>query len=90
MRFGREGITVHVDLPTDVPQVYGGADQLEQVFLNVQINAWHARPGGGTITVRAGTTHDGQVQLAFYDTGSGMSAAEAARAFEPLYILYVL
>ena len=84
-RFGREGITVHVDLTADVPRVYGGADQLEQVFLNVLINAWHAMPGGGIITVRAGTTHDGQVQLAFCDTGSGMSAAAVARAFEPFY-----
>jgi PAS domain S-box-containing protein len=84
-RFRREGITVIVDIPGDLPLVLGAADQLEQVFLNVLINAWHAMPGGGTVTITAGTTDCSRVQIAFHDTGTGMSPEQLTRAFEPFF-----
>jgi two-component system sensor kinase FixL len=84
-RFRREGIAVHVDLPADVSPVWGIAHQLEQVFLNVLINAWHAMPDGGTITIRADAPDDDYMQLAFRDTGVGLSAEDAERVFEPFY-----
>ena len=84
-RFRREAITVMVEMPAELPLVWGVSDQLEQVFLNVIVNAWHAMPTGGTVTIRAGATDDQQVQITFQDTGCGMSPEALARAFEPFY-----
>jgi PAS domain S-box-containing protein len=84
-RFRREAITVVVEIPAELPLVWGVSDQLEQVFLNLIINAWQAMPTGGTVTIRACPTDDQQVQITFQDTGCGMSPAALARAFEPFY-----
>jgi PAS domain S-box-containing protein len=84
-RFRREAITVVSNVPADLPLVLGVEDQLEQVFLNVLVNAWHAMPDGGTVTIRAGATNDGQVCITFQDTGCGISPEALARAFEPFY-----
>jgi signal transduction histidine kinase/ActR/RegA family two-component response regulator len=74
--------------------------QLEQVFLNIAVNARDAMPDGGilTITTRnilldganpfrpAVSLPDGDyVLLSFRDTGSGMDAATLARMFEPFF-----
>jgi signal transduction histidine kinase len=72
-------------MPSALPLIRGRAEQLEQVFLNVLVNAWHAMPGGGTLTMAACTTPEQKVRLSFGDTGSGMSAEVLARAFEPFY-----
>jgi PAS domain S-box-containing protein len=84
-RFKHQGITVITEVPSALPRIRGRAEQLEQVFLNVLVNAWHAMPGGGTVTVAACTTTDRKVRLRFGDTGIGMSADVLARACEPFY-----
>jgi PAS domain S-box-containing protein len=84
-RFRREAITVIVDVPPHLPPVWGAADQLEQVFLNVLVNAWHAMPEGGCVTIWACQAPDNQVQIVFRDTGGGLSTTELARVFEPFY-----
>jgi PAS domain S-box-containing protein len=84
-RFRREAITVIVDVPADLPQVWGAVDQLEQVFLNILVNAWHAMPQGGRVTIQACETSDHHVRIAFCDTGTGMSKEELAHAFQPFY-----
>jgi len=84
-RFQREGITVAVDVPPELPLVWGDADQLAQVFLNVLVNAWHAMPGGGTVMMRAMQTGPQQVRLTVCDSGVGMNRATLAQVFEPFY-----
>jgi PAS domain S-box-containing protein len=84
-RFQREAITVTVDVPPELPPVWGAADQLAQVFLNVLVNAWHAMPGGGTVTIVAEPTVTRQVQIAFRDSGVGIDSTTLARVFEPFY-----
>ena len=71
-------------MSAELPPVYGRAEQLEQVFLNVLVNAWHAMPEG-TLTIAAAVTTDQAIRLSFGDTGVGMSAEVLARAFEPFY-----
>jgi len=84
-RFRHQDIVVLVDIPAALPLVAAAPDQLEQVFLNILVNAWHAMPHGGRITIAAGTADHNAVQIAFWDTGQGMEPAELAQAFLPFY-----
>ena len=84
-RFQRQGITVRLEVSPELPLIYGRSEQLEQVFLNVLVNAWHAMPEGGTLTIAAAETSHRTVRLHFGDTGVGMSAEVLAHACEPFY-----
>ena len=84
-RFTHQGITVIMEVPSVLPLIRGRAEQLEQVFLNVLVNAWHAMPDGGTLTMTAAGTPHRTVRLRFVDTGVGMSPEVLARACEPFY-----
>jgi two-component system, NtrC family, sensor kinase len=84
-RFKHQDITVILEVASALPPIWGRAEQLEQVFLNVLVNAWHAMPGGGTLTIAAGVTTNQKVRLSFGATGIGMSVEVLTRAFEPFY-----
>jgi PAS domain S-box-containing protein len=58
--------------------------QLEQVVMNLVMNARDAMPEGGTITLAA-AAEDGRVGLSVADEGIGMEPEVAARAFEPFF-----
>jgi PAS domain S-box-containing protein len=84
-RFTRQDIAVRLEAPSELPRICGRVEQLEQVFLNVLVNAWHAMPEGGTLTIAAAVTPDQRVRLRFSDTGVGMPAEVLAHACEPFY-----
>ena len=67
----------------DLP-ILGSAGQLEQVLVNLVLNAQEAMPVGGELTVRT-TLRDGMVQLQVSDTGHGISEEEISRLFKPFY-----
>ena len=58
--------------------------QLNQVFLNLLVNAAHAIEGRGVITVRSGCTED-SVWMEVGDTGCGMSTEVQRRVFDPFF-----
>jgi two-component system NtrC family sensor kinase len=66
------GITVRVDIAALVPPVRGAAVELEQLVLNLVLNAADAMPGGGELTVRVQPTGTAAVYLEVSDTGRGM------------------
>jgi two-component system, NtrC family, sensor kinase len=69
---------------TPLPPVICLAAQLNQVFMNLIVNAAHAIPDQGTITLSSGTQGDwAWVQVS--DTGCGMSETVRRRIFEPFY-----
>ena len=83
-RFQKENISVITRYATDLPPVLGVRHELEQVLLNLFINAWHAMPDGGTITIV--TEHRGaQAVLAFTDTGCGIPEEHMSQVFEPFF-----
>jgi len=92
-------ITVELHLDDNAWSVLCDPNQLENVLLNLAINARDAMPGGGRLTI--GTAHatlgaadlaglegarpGGYVEVSVADTGTGMDEATRARAFEPFF-----
>ena len=68
----------------DIPQVECMPSQLNQVFMNLFVNAAHAIEEQGLITVRTGVK-DHAVFVAVTDTGKGMDEETRARIFEPYF-----
>ncbi|MDQ5917292.1 MAG: two-component system, NtrC family, sensor kinase [Pseudomonadota bacterium] len=69
-----------------LPQVMCSASQLNQVFMNLLVNAAHAMPADrrGHITIRT-RLEDGQVVLEFTDDGSGIAPENLKRIFDPFF-----
>ncbi|MBN9418548.1 MAG: PAS domain S-box protein [Candidatus Eremiobacteraeota bacterium] len=65
-------------------QIFGDSGQIEQVIMNLAINARDAMPNGGVITLRTQRVDD-QAQLSISDTGVGMSPEVCARIFEAFF-----
>ena len=65
------------------------AAQMEQVFLNLIINACHAMPKGGTLTIRtdyqASDPACGELLVEVTDTGTGIAPEHLSRVFEPFF-----
>jgi PAS domain S-box-containing protein len=83
-RFQQAHIEVVKHYTPHVPLVFGVREELEQVLLNLLVNAWHAMPVGGTITI---TTErlEAQAVIAISDTGCGIPEAYMSRLFEPFF-----
>jgi signal transduction histidine kinase len=60
------------------------ADQIQQVLLNLVLNAMEAMPGGGTLTLQTDTWQEG-IEVVIEDTGPGISKEQRERIFEPLF-----
>ncbi|MBW6510206.1 MAG: GHKL domain-containing protein [Desulfuromonadales bacterium] len=68
----------------DLPLRYCYASQINQVFLNLLINALQAIEDSGTITINT-WTEDEYIYIAVNDTGSGIPAEKIKKIFEPFY-----
>ncbi len=94
----RKEITIHKKMQPDLWTVMADQSQIEQVLLNLYINAWQAMPDGGNIYletknveldedfVRPFAIKPGRyVLISVADTGIGMDAATQQRIFEPFF-----
>jgi two-component system cell cycle sensor histidine kinase/response regulator CckA len=94
-----EDVELVTALDAGLGSVRTDAGQIEQILMNLVVNAKHAMPLGGKITIETKNVVLGEhreagapegdsglfVMLAISDTGCGMDAATQARAFEPFY-----
>jgi CheY-like chemotaxis protein len=90
-------IAVETRLNRQVGPVFADRSQFEMALLNLALNAGDAMPPGGTLTIETARIAAGDddaphglapgdyALIAVRDTGAGMAAAVAARAFEPFY-----
>jgi CheY-like chemotaxis protein/two-component sensor histidine kinase len=70
------------------PRTRADPGELETALLNLAINAAHAMPGGGRLTIEAHGMHIQErswVRIAVTDTGAGMDEATVAQAVEPFF-----
>jgi len=84
----RAGLRLHLDLAGDLPDVFADPHQLQQVVLNLVINAEHAmtRSGHGqTVTVRTALEDTDHVRIEVRDDGPGMSDDVLAHIFDPFF-----
>jgi signal transduction histidine kinase len=70
----------------DAPPALANAGQIQQVLLNLLINARQAMPHGGRVILRLGTDETGEmVELVVRDTGGGIPPEILPRIFEPFF-----
>jgi two-component system, sporulation sensor kinase E len=77
-------IVVEQELRSDLPSLQLDRDQMKQAFYNVIKNSLEAMKRHGTLRIRT-DLDDTHVLVRFVDTGSGMSAANLSRVFEPYF-----
>jgi two-component system NtrC family sensor kinase len=77
-------IRVVMQLGAPLPAVRGSANKLQQVFLNLFLNARDAMPGGGMLEVRT-AAHNGSVEIEIADTGAGIPREHIHRIFDPFF-----
>jgi two-component system cell cycle sensor histidine kinase/response regulator CckA len=82
-------VALELGLRAGDARVHADAGQLEQVILNLAVNARDAMPNGGQLTIATAAVPDasgrGTVRLTISDTGGGVSEEVRARMFEPFY-----
>jgi len=74
---------VHSELTPAISSIQGNPGRLQQVFLNLFLNAKDAMPGGGTLNVA--TTNGDMVSVRVSDTGSGISPEHVHRIYDPFF-----
>jgi signal transduction histidine kinase len=77
-----QSVAVRLDLFPDLPSVRVVANQIQQVFFNILLNAMDAMPSGGEIHIHT-QAQDGIVEVYFQDTGPGVAEDVQERIFEP-------
>jgi hypothetical protein len=80
----KSGIQVKTDLEADLPGVYGNSGKLQQVFLNLFLNARDAMTSGGTLEVRTWPEGAG-VKVEVSDNGPGIAAEHVHRIYDPFF-----
>ena len=81
---GQRKIVVRRKLAADLPSTTGSARMLEEMFMNLVMNAKDAMPDGGELTITS-TRSDGRIRVDVADNGIGMSPEVRARVFEAFF-----
>ena len=78
-------VKVHKEIDPDLQPIAANAGQLQQVFMNLIINAHHAMPDGGELRIRTADLPDDKVVIEISDSGCGISPEDINRIFDPFF-----
>jgi len=82
----RHSIRIHSELHEDMPNVLADRVQLQQVFMNLMLNAIDAmKDTGGKLTISSRLTPEGQLIVSISDTGVGLPAENTERIFDAFH-----
>jgi len=84
-----QAVSLKLEFAADLPRIFGDRVQLQQVIINLVVNALEAMESPADrpreLTIRSGRQEDGRVFLSVSDTGVGISDANADRMFTPFF-----
>jgi len=81
----RNSVAMHTDLSAELPKIIVDRVQLQQVFMNLMLNAIEAmKESGGELTVKS-QRQDGQLQFSVCDTGVGLPAEKMDQIFSAFF-----
>jgi two-component system NtrC family sensor kinase len=81
-----QNVIIEKHLARDLPRIVGDGAQLQQVFMNIILNAAEAMDNDGTLTLRTGLSGGGRfIDTQFSDTGHGIQEDDIKRLFEPFF-----
>ncbi|MDE2755229.1 MAG: ATP-binding protein, partial [Acidobacteriota bacterium] len=83
-QFKAAKIRLRTELGSTTVRVYGNPGKLQQVFLNLFINAKDAMPGGGELLVRT-STPDSVFRVEIEDTGNGIPEEHLPKIYDPFF-----
>ena len=79
------GIEVEASLAENLPETIGDRSRLEEVFLNLFINAADAMKGSGKLTIITGLNRNKSIKISISDTGKGIDNEHFSHIFEPFF-----
>jgi signal transduction histidine kinase len=82
---GMKNIKLNREDVLPLPQVMADANQLQQVFINLVVNAIHSMHEGGTLTIHSSLGKDNYVQVSIQDTGYGIPPENMEKLFTPFF-----
>ncbi|MBW1722633.1 MAG: PAS domain-containing protein [Deltaproteobacteria bacterium] len=80
-----KGIRIDAELSARVNEAWMDPDRINQVLLNLYLNAIEAMEGGGTLSVKVGLDEDDRVTIVVSDTGVGIREEDLAHVFDPYF-----
>ena len=84
-RFINNQIEIKKEMDYSIPETFGNANQIQQVFLNIFNNARDAMPDGGEITIRSLYSGREMINVSISDSGHGITEEDREHIFEPFF-----
>jgi signal transduction histidine kinase len=85
-RQGFANITFSINIPDDLPELVVDPQHLDQIFVNLLINAQLAMPEGGAISISATSKPEqGRIKIDVSDTGCGIAPEHLPTIFDPFF-----
>jgi signal transduction histidine kinase len=82
----RHSITIHSEIDAETPNILADRVQLQQVFMNLMLNAIEAmKDAGGEMTIKSGLNQEHQLLISISDTGVGLPAESSERIFDAFH-----
>jgi PAS domain S-box-containing protein len=82
----RYKVSMHTDLAAEVPMIMADRVQVQQVLMNLMLNAIEAmKETGGSLSVKSQVNQNGLLQISVSDTGPGLPAMKEKQIFEPFF-----